>query len=73
VSCLRELRRVVKPGGRLVVGFRERSNEALAAFPASIYRLYSGDEIGGLLRETGFSTELRRSESAPHLWAAIGS
>jgi ubiquinone/menaquinone biosynthesis C-methylase UbiE len=73
MSCLRELRRVVQPGGRLVVGFRERSDEALAAFPASIYRLYSADEVLALLRDAGFSAELRRSESAPHLWAAIGA
>jgi len=73
MTCLRELRRVVRPGGRVVVGFRERSDDALAAFPASIYQLYSGDEVVALLREAGFSAELRRSESSPHLWAAVGT
>jgi ubiquinone/menaquinone biosynthesis C-methylase UbiE len=51
---LRELFRVLRPGGRLVVGFRERSPAAIAAFPESVYRFYSTDELRALLEAAGF-------------------
>jgi SAM-dependent methyltransferase len=51
---LRELFRVLRPGGRLVLGFRESSPAAIAAFPAPIYRFYSVDDLRALLEAAGF-------------------
>jgi hypothetical protein len=51
---LKELFRVLRPGGRLVLGFRESSPAAMAAFPAPVYRFYSTDELTALLEAAGF-------------------
>lgn len=50
-----ELRRVLRPRGVLVLGLRERTDRAVATFPASTYRFYSLDEIDTLLRTAGFA------------------
>lgn len=39
-GSLAEARRVLRSGGRFVLGMRERSNAALASFPAHTYRFY---------------------------------
>lgn len=51
---LAELRRVLRPGGRLVLGFRERTEDALARFPAPTYRFYSSEEVRTMLERAGF-------------------
>ena len=51
---LREVRRVLKPGGSLVLGFRARSDEQTADFPASVYRFYEAEEVESLLADCGF-------------------
>lgn len=51
---LREILRVLKPGGHLVMGFRTRSGERTADFPSSIYRFYEPDEVHSLLTCCGF-------------------
>jgi len=65
---LQELRRVLRLGARLVLGFRERSAEAIAQFPAPTYRFYSADEVGALLADADLSNiEIRTSSDAPGL------
>lgn len=69
---LGELRRVLRAGGRLVVGFRERSEDAVARFPAPTYRFYAAEEVAALLAATGFSNiDIRSSTAGPGLWIAI--
>jgi ubiquinone/menaquinone biosynthesis C-methylase UbiE len=49
-----ELHRVMKPGARLVIGFRFDSNFK-KSFPAQVYTFYSKDEISAMLQESNFS------------------
>ncbi len=54
LADLAEIRRVLRPGGRLLLMYRPRDEETLASLPASVYALRSVDEIEALLAETGF-------------------
>ena len=54
VPELQEVRRVLRPGGRLLLGYRPRDAEALAALPATVYSLRSVEETEGLLAQAGF-------------------
>jgi ubiquinone/menaquinone biosynthesis C-methylase UbiE len=56
VADLREIRRVLRPGGRVILGYRPRDSEAVAALPGSVYALRSVDEAEGLLARAGFAT-----------------
>jgi len=51
---LREIRRVLRPGGVLVIGFRPDDPGARASLPGSVYHLRSATELEKLLREIGF-------------------
>jgi ubiquinone/menaquinone biosynthesis C-methylase UbiE len=67
-----ELRRVLRAGGRLVLGFRERSEEAMTQFPAPTYRFYSADEVTALLAGADLANiEMRTSATAPGLRIAV--
>jgi ubiquinone/menaquinone biosynthesis C-methylase UbiE len=52
---LRELRRILRDGARLVLGFRPQEDGGTAAFPAAVYRFYTTDEVRDLLRAAGFA------------------
>lgn len=52
---LREILRVLRPGGRLLLGYRPRDAETLAALPASVYTLRSIEETEALLEKAGFA------------------
>jgi ubiquinone/menaquinone biosynthesis C-methylase UbiE len=56
---LAETKRVLKPGGRLVLGYR--SGAILRMNPVTWFgfRLYSDTEVGKLLEEAGFRAEVR--------------
>jgi ubiquinone/menaquinone biosynthesis C-methylase UbiE len=69
---LGEILRVLKPTGELVLGFRERSEEATAAFPAEVYRFYSASEVLVLLQSAGFvETKIQRAASGEDLRLAL--
>ncbi len=56
VAALREIYRVVKPSGRLVLGFRSSEDaRAIADLPASVYRFYAKDEVMALVETAGFT------------------
>lgn len=54
LADLHEIHRVLRPGGRLVLGYRPRDEEAAASLPASVYALRTVDEIEALLAQAGF-------------------
>lgn len=61
LADLGEIRRVLRPGGRLLLGYRPRDAETLASLPAAVYALRSADEIEELLAESRF-VEIRSTE-----------
>jgi SAM-dependent methyltransferase len=61
IADLREIRRVLRPGGRALLGYRPRDAETLAALPATVYALRSVDETERLLVQAGFG-QIRSTE-----------
>ena len=71
VPHLRELRRVLRDGGRLVIGFHAKHASIVASFPAAVYTFYSIDEVRELLRRAGFAgVEIQHSAGGLALAAA---
>jgi len=68
---LSEIARILRPDGRIVLGFRERTREAEAAFPSEIYRFRSKDEVSALLRGAGLVASVFAGPR-PDLWVAEG-
>lgn len=53
-ACLREIRRVMKDGGRLVVAFRSRDKMENLPIAQHGFTLYAPDEVRALLEQAGF-------------------
>jgi ubiquinone/menaquinone biosynthesis C-methylase UbiE len=69
---LSEARRVLRPGGRVVLGFRERTDEAVRRFPAPTYRFHASEEVGAMLARAGLAvSELRSSTAGADLRIAV--
>jgi len=66
---LREISRVMKQGARFVLGCGSKDDEqAVANFPATIYRFYTSDEVRLLLEGAGFA----RVHMVPHRISSRG-
>jgi SAM-dependent methyltransferase len=56
VAQMREARRVLKDGGRFVLGFRPESEQARRDFPASVYTFRLPQQIRQMLLSAGFQS-----------------
>lgn len=54
-AAARELSRVLRPGGCLVLLFRTAANTAAASFPPEVYRFRESDEIASALTKAGLT------------------
>jgi ubiquinone/menaquinone biosynthesis C-methylase UbiE len=64
---LTEIHRVLRPNGRLVLAFRDRTPDVEASAPPDIYHLRSRDEVMALLTAAGFEPTAWPG-SGRHLW-----
>ena len=55
VAQLAELRRVLRRGGRLVLGFRPKEDEASRNFPEAVYRFHARGDVEDMLARAGFA------------------
>jgi len=54
LAHLREIRRVLRDGGRFVLVFRLKDDKMADDFPDTVYRFYTGEDVASLLQESGF-------------------
>jgi SAM-dependent methyltransferase len=54
IAHMREVRRVLKEGGRFALGFRPESEQARRGFPASVYTFRPAEQIQQMLLSAGF-------------------
>jgi SAM-dependent methyltransferase len=70
-STLAELARVLRPGGRLVLAFRDTAQPAPRRFDPRIYHLRSAADVARMLRDAGFTdVQVHRQPdpSRPVVW-----
>jgi SAM-dependent methyltransferase len=64
LTHLREVLRVLKPGGRFVLGYRPDSDRMRAAFPESVYTFRSVEQVRELMSTAGFQLEQQEPSGA---------
>jgi ubiquinone/menaquinone biosynthesis C-methylase UbiE len=72
---LREIFRVVKPKGKVVIGFRDENQMNNLNLSAEIFTTYSLDDVANLLSDTGFSdVHIKKKEGKPfHSYCAVAT
>jgi ubiquinone/menaquinone biosynthesis C-methylase UbiE len=66
IKDLCEMFRVLRPGGRLVLGFRAKSDKGSTIdFPETVYSFYSINEVSPLLESAGFEKSSIRNAGTP--------
>jgi ubiquinone/menaquinone biosynthesis C-methylase UbiE len=66
IKDLGEMFRVLRPGGRLILGFRAKSDKrSTSDFPEAVYSFYSIDEVSTLLELAGFEKSTIRNAGTP--------
>lgn len=66
---LAEIRRVLKPEGRLLLGYRPKSAMAHLPFAQECFRLFEPAELAALLRDAGFIVEAEQSRDTERISA----
>jgi ubiquinone/menaquinone biosynthesis C-methylase UbiE len=65
-ASLKEIARVLRPQGRLVLVFRSSDDaRAVAAFPAEVYRFPAAADVISTLKDAGFSVSEPRLDQTP--------
>jgi arsenite methyltransferase len=53
-ACLREIRRVLRPEGRLVLGFLRAGSKSESSFPSEVYAFCDEGQVRAMLAAAGF-------------------
>lgn len=74
-AIFKEIFRVVKPGGKLVVGFRDADQMKNLPLSKDVFHFYTVDDVKTLLSNAGFSTvRLEKKEGHPFVsYCAVGT
>jgi SAM-dependent methyltransferase len=66
-TTLTEVARVLRPGGRLVLAFRDGAYPAPRRFDLTVYRLYPAGDVAAMLERAGFIEVEIHAPDHPHL------
>jgi ubiquinone/menaquinone biosynthesis C-methylase UbiE len=65
-TTLAEIARVLRPGGRFVLAFRDGAYPAPRRFDLNVYRLYSAGDVAAMLERSGFTDVEIHAPDHPH-------
>lgn len=73
-AIFKEIFRVVKPGGKLVIGFRDTDQMKTLPLCEDVFHFYTGDDVKTFLSNAGFShVRIEKKECQPFVsFCAVG-